>query len=72
MDYYSNGRDVASRIARYRQYVKNSSSDWVDVSDCSSIEQDFEILKTKEMRQHHIMSSIMLGLFCVVLVFQNP
>lgn len=68
MDYYSNGRDVALRIARYRQYIENSSSDWVEVSDCSIIEQDFEILKTKEKRQHRIMSSIMIGLFCVVLV----
>lgn len=65
MSYYNNGRDVASRIAKYRQYVENSSSDWVDVSDCSSIEQDFEVLKTKEKRHHRIMSFVMLGLFCV-------
>lgn len=52
MDYYDNGRDVASRIARYKQYIENNSSDWVDVSDCSSIEQDFEVLRTKEKHRN--------------------
>lgn len=68
MDYYINGRDVSSRIATYQQCIKNSSSDWVDVSDCSIIEQDFEVLKTKEKRQHRIMGFVMLSLFCVVLI----
>lgn len=67
MTYLDHGRDIGSRIQKYKQFIAKSDSNWVDITDYPAINLDFDVLHPKELKRQQVLGFWAFWLFCSML-----